>query len=103
MITSLHDKKISNEIMMVPDVTFYGVFFALISLAGSEELARLRQAFPQVVKEAIIRYTAPGGALDLDEWIKAFVTDDATFPEEYLKKQFRKAEKMANIDPDLGW
>ena len=102
MITSMHDKKISNEIMVMPMVTFYGVFLALISLAGSEELALLRAAFPQVVKEAVIRYNAPGSALNLEEWIQEFGGDEH-MPEDYLKEQFRKAEKTANVDPDLGW
>ncbi len=102
MVTSLHDKKLSNEIMVMPGVTFYGVFLALISLAGSEELDRLKSSFPEVVKEAVIRYHAPGGALDLDEWITEF-SKDKPFPEDYLKEQFKKAERLANVDPELGW
>ena len=62
MHTSLHDKKISNEIMIMPEVTFYGVFLALIAMTDSDNLIRLERTFPEIVQEAKIRYHAPGGA-----------------------------------------
>jgi len=92
MLTSMHDKKISQVIEMLPGVSFYGIFLALIARADTENLLRLQSAFPEVVKEARIRYHAPGGALTVKEW-QAFHTDEAEkIPSEALIKLFHDAQ-----------
>lgn len=94
--TSLHDKNKSNEILTMPEVTFYGIFLALIARADTDNLALLEQAFPEVVLEAKIRYYAPGGALTVEEWNKYYTEDDTQpLPEEFLVNQFKKARRQA--------
>lgn len=67
-ITTVEDKIISNQILVMNEVTFYGIFLALCGSAGSMELERLESVFPEAVMEARVRYHAPDGCLDLDEW-----------------------------------
>ena len=69
-ITSMHDKKISGQIQVMDGVTFYGVMLALIGMAGSEELDKLKVAFPLAVEDAITRYYSPMGVATLDEWLR---------------------------------
>ncbi len=95
--TSLHDKTISNEILTMPEVTFYAVFLALISMADSDNLSKLEQAFPEVVMEAKIRYYAPGGALTVDEWLTYYKDRGENDPpsREFLESRFAGARTKA--------
>ena len=68
MITSLHDYQISVDIRVLDGVTFYGVFMALVYMADTDNLEKLKAAFPQAVDEAYQRYNAPGGILNDKEW-----------------------------------
>lgn len=70
--TSMHDLYIRHKIEEIPEVTFYGILLALIARADTDNLARLRQAFPEVVREFTIRYNSPGGALNMEEWLELY-------------------------------
>ena len=71
MITSLHDYQMSVEIRVLDSVTFYGVFMALVYMADTDNIEKLKAAFPQAVKESIQRYNAPGGILNDKEWTES--------------------------------
>ncbi len=66
MITSLHDYQMSVEVRVLDGITFYGVFMALVYMADTDNLEKLKAAFPQAVGEAYQRYNAPAGCLTDD-------------------------------------
>jgi hypothetical protein len=65
---------------------------ALISRADTDNLIRLQNAFPEVVKEARIRYHAPGGALNLKEWQECFPEEAKEYSLETMIKLFHDAQ-----------
>ncbi len=93
--TSLHDKKKSSEIQLIPGITFYAVFLALVQMADTDNLSRLERAFPEVVREAKIRYFAPGGALNVGEYLENFLADGEPPPREALERLFHNARVKA--------
>jgi hypothetical protein len=66
--TSLFDKKVSNEIQLHPGITFYALIMAAIAMADTDNLEKLRTAFPDVHRDTLVRYYAPDGCLNLGEW-----------------------------------
>lgn len=62
---SLHEYITSQEVSM-KDYPFYGLLMALMRQADSENLAKLRVAFPVTWEELSQRYHAPGGILPED-------------------------------------
>lgn len=95
--TSLHDADIRLKIETIPGVTFHGILFALISRADTDNLARLERAFPEVVREFKVRYYAPAGTLNIEEWLEQY-GDDKTTPtdKEMLEALFEKARRIAD-------
>lgn len=60
----LYDYKIGlNVAAEYGDDEFYGVVQGLMRLADTDNLAKLRQAFPAQWDDLQIRYKAPGGLL----------------------------------------
>ncbi len=57
----IESQEISKE-----DYSFEGLLMAAIRKADSENLARLRSAFTEIVDEFAQRYNAPGGVLPSD-------------------------------------
>lgn len=45
-VTTKHDKDLSNKILIMPNITFYGALMALLTLADEREMQRLQSAFP---------------------------------------------------------
>ncbi len=98
-LTSLHDKEISTQIAQMPRVSFYGIMLALIERAGSMELERLESVFPEAVMDARIRYHAPDGCLNIEEWEHKNKDDGGTqlIDRELLKKLFDQAREKAAL------
>ena len=92
-LTSKHDKNISNQILLLDGVTFYGILLAAINRADSENLERFEQLFPKAVHEARIRYYAPGGCVSLQEWKAHNPYHDVD--EAVLEKLFAEAARKA--------
>ena len=62
---SLYDYRVSADIVR-SDPPFYAIIMAAIRKADTDNAAKLRAAWPEVVKEFAARYNAPGGELDGD-------------------------------------
>jgi len=62
---SLYDYLESQKIA-AQGYTFYGLLGALVRKADTENLERIRKAFPGFVEMFVERYNAPGGKLDTD-------------------------------------
>jgi len=52
-----------SEILSAQGWGFYQLLFAAIREADSDNLSKIRQAWPEVYQEFIDRYNAPGGLL----------------------------------------
>jgi hypothetical protein len=59
---SLYDYKISQQLML-KDPPFYALIMAAMWRADTDNLEKLRDAFPCVWRELEARYNAPGGLL----------------------------------------
>jgi len=59
---SLYDYKIGLEIA-AQDYPFYSLIQAAMRQADTENLGRLKQAWPNIWEELKARYNAPGGLL----------------------------------------
>lgn len=59
----LHAYQVSRELAAM-DPPFSALIFAAIRKADSENTARLKMAFPELVEEMQARYWAPGGVLE---------------------------------------
>lgn len=59
---SLYDYLASKDLARL-DPPFYALIFAVIRKADTDNLAKLKKAFPEQVEEFFQRYNAPGGAL----------------------------------------
>ncbi len=95
--TSLHDVDIRKQIERTPGVSFYGILLALIARADTDNLARLRQAFPEVVREFKIRYHSPAGTLNMEEWIERYGEKEKSPGEhDVLVAMFRRAQRIAD-------
>lgn len=97
-ITTLFDKKISNEIQLLPGVSFYGVVLAAIAMADTDNLEKFTQMFPDVVRDARVRYYAPDGCLNMGEWcykngvkLSALPVKQKTALESLFNKAYQKA------------
>lgn len=62
---SLYDYRMSQEINKA-DPPFYALIMAAIARADTHNLARLRDAFPDIYREVGARYNAPGAILPED-------------------------------------
>lgn len=62
---SLHEYHASRE-LEVEDVPFYALVMAAMRKADTENLEKLRAAWPEVWDELQRRYNAPGGMLPED-------------------------------------
>ena len=62
---SYHEYIMSRE-MERKDYPFYGLIMAAIRKADSNNIVKLRMAFPEVYAEFVRRYNAPGGILPED-------------------------------------
>lgn len=87
--TSDYDKTVAKRIMALDGITFWATMLALISQADTYNLARFQTAFPEVVREAKIRYFAPEGCLTSDEW-KA-QNPDVDVDDDWLQGHFDRA------------
>ncbi len=95
--TSLHDTDIRKDIEKIPGVSFYGILLALIARADTNNLARLKQVFPEVVREFTIRYHAPAGALNIEEWLKRYGSEEISSAErEVVEVMFNRARRIAD-------
>ena len=63
---SLYDYKMSIQISK-DDPPFYGIIMSAFRQADTDNLNKLRSAFPGTYKEFIDRYNAPGGVLERDK------------------------------------
>lgn len=63
---SLHDYEVSKEIA-AEDYPFYALVMAAIRQADTDNLVRLRTAFPNTYGEMMARYRAPGGIIPSDK------------------------------------
>ena len=63
---SFYDYKVSKEIEL-KGFPFYSLIMAAMRQADTENIEKLRQAFPQVFYELFKRYNAGGGYID-DEY-----------------------------------
>lgn len=95
--TSMHDVDVRKKVEEVPGVSFYGILLALIARADTDNLVRLRQAFPEVVREFTIRYNSPGGALNMEEWVERYGSREKS-PElrKVLEDGFTSAQRIAD-------
>lgn len=59
---SRYDYKMSQQIE-IKNYPFYGLIMAAMRQADTENLRRLREAFPDIYQELQERYHAPGGFL----------------------------------------
>lgn len=66
---SYYDYKISQQIGL-HDIPFQALIMAAMRQADTENMGRLRAAFPDVAAELDVRYNAPGGLLP-DEAVRA--------------------------------
>jgi hypothetical protein len=98
-ITSVHDKIISNQILVMDGITFYGIFLALCARASSVEFEKLESVFPEAVTEARIRYHAPDGCLNASEWLHKNKNDEAARNVDMvvLEKLFKQAYIKASM------
>lgn len=65
---SLYDYRVGQEISS-KDYPFYALIQAAMRQADTDNLQKLREAFPETHKELLIRYNAPGGVIDSDpQW-----------------------------------
>jgi hypothetical protein len=87
--TSDYDKTVAERVMATELITFYAVMLALISQADTYNLARFQTAFPEVVREAKIRYFAPDGCLSAAEWKEK--NPDVDVDDDWLQEYFDKA------------
>lgn len=63
---SLYDYQVSRQISAT-DPPFYALLMAALRKADTQNMARLRTAFPQLYDEFAARYDAPGGVLPTDQ------------------------------------
>ena len=64
---SLYDYHVGLRVVsLFGDDEFYGLVQALMRLADTSNLEKLKLAFPDTWKELKLRYEAPGGKLLLD-------------------------------------
>ena len=63
---SLYDYKASLEIAS-QDYPFYALVMACMRQADSNNIEKLKLAFPDTWKELKQRYNAPGGIIDFDK------------------------------------
>jgi hypothetical protein len=63
---SMYDYQISKMISE-QDYPFYALIMAAMRQADTGNLIKLRDAFPAVYDELVVRYNAPGGALLRDQ------------------------------------
>lgn len=59
---SLHEYEVS-KVVSTCDYPFYSLLFALIRQADTNNLEKIKQAWPDKYKEFVDRYHAPGGKL----------------------------------------
>ena len=62
---SFFDYKASQEIAM-RDYPFFALIMAAMRQADTDNLIKLQAAFPEVWREILARYNAPGGGLESD-------------------------------------
>lgn len=60
---SLHDYEMSRDID-TSEIPFYGLIMAAMRRADDNNIALLKQVFPDVFDELQARYNAPGGRLE---------------------------------------
>lgn len=99
-ITSKHDKEISQKIQMIKDVTFNGVLLALLQMASTDNLNRLKFVFPEATSEALMRYHAPAMCLNMEEWMEAFIGEGEVISDkekEMIESLFDKAERKVGF------
>ncbi len=95
--TSMHDLHIRHKIEEIPDVSFYGILLALIARADTDNLARLRQVFPEVVREFTVRYHGPAGALNIEEWLGLHGNDETSSGDRNLiEAMLARAQRIAD-------
>ena len=63
---SLYDYEVGRKIA-IQDYPFYALIQAAMRQADTDNLQRLKQAWPQVWQELEARYHAPGGVLPDDD------------------------------------
>jgi len=64
-----HDYVLSLTISMA-DLTFYGLLFALIRKADTDNLEKINAEWPEVVAEFKRRYYAGGGYIDDEQPVR---------------------------------
>lgn len=79
---SLYDYHYSLKKLSLVDAPFYALLMAAIRKADTENLARLREGFPELVDEFTRRYYAPLGVLP---------EDNVEIPLEQLQEQLNAA------------
>ena len=62
---SLYDYFRSRDIAAM-DVSFYSIVMAAMREADTDNLAKLKYAWPEIWEELEARYHSPGGRLDTD-------------------------------------
>lgn len=96
MITSIYDNEFKFRVQQLPNVSFYGVLLALLQLADTDNTAKLVRAFPDVARESMIRYHAPGGCVSVEEFGVIHKDEIDKFPAEAIKAKFAEAEEKAD-------
>ncbi|MHC4413155.1 MAG: hypothetical protein ACYSW6_09355 [Planctomycetota bacterium] len=89
---SMHDKEISNEILLLNGVTFASCIMAAITLADTDNTKLLVNGFPDTAKEAYIRRNAPGGCATLQEWSRVYSDDN---PPQYVIERYASLNEKA--------
>jgi len=68
-MASHYDYTVSQE-LAAKDVPFYGLLFALIRRADTDNLEKINAEWPEVVAEFKRRYYAPGGLIDDEQPVR---------------------------------
>lgn len=82
---SLHHYEISKE-LEASDLPFYALLMAAIRRADSDNMAKFRACWPEIVDELQARYDAPGGRLPTDD------QDELDQAESDARRDGRRAE-----------
>jgi hypothetical protein len=94
----MHQKKASNEIMLLPDTSFHACIMAAIQMADTDNLRALAIAFPDIALETFIRYHAPGACVSVEEWLSLNSQGDEPVEDQlmgYLTEKFGYALEKA--------
>lgn len=73
---SLYDYEVGRQIA-IEEYPFYAIIQAAMRQADTDNLTKLRTAFPDVYRELQVRINAPGGYLPGEAYLKLRGTQDS--------------------------